>query len=305
MSTAHMKTYDQVGKKEDVSDVISNITPTKTPFVSSIGTRKVSNTLFQWQEDSLRAVQANKNAEGFTASASNLDPTTMRSGYTQILQKTFVVSGTADAINTYGRAKETAYQMAKAGAEVKRDLEHALVGLNQTAVAGDSTTPRELTSVVSQIATANKVVTDSSSSTTGSQAGPLTEANVLIADQALYDGGAEATILMVKPADSLLVADFAKASGRYRNFNDGQKTVTNVVNLYVSPFGEKKVVIDRFIKSTDAILYDPSMWKLAVLRPWFRETLAKTGDNTQMMIVGEYGLQHSNQSASAAVTNLS
>jgi hypothetical protein len=39
--------YDTVGKKEDISDIISNITPTYTPFLSMIGEEKIHNTLFQ------------------------------------------------------------------------------------------------------------------------------------------------------------------------------------------------------------------------------------------------------------------
>lgn len=105
---AQFYSYDQVGKKEDVSDLISNISPTKVPFQTMIGTEKVTNTLFQWQEDSLRAVQVNAAVEGFTASDATLSATTMRNNYTQILEKVIKVSETADAISTYGRARESA-----------------------------------------------------------------------------------------------------------------------------------------------------------------------------------------------------
>src|SRR5262245_62158388 len=98
MSATNFGTYDQVGKKEDVSDVISNISPTKTPFQSSIKGDTVHNTLYQWQEDSLRAVQTNAQLEGFTASAENVTATTMRTNYTQILAKVFKVTGTGDVI---------------------------------------------------------------------------------------------------------------------------------------------------------------------------------------------------------------
>ena len=50
---ATFTTYDQVGKAEDVSDVITNITPTDTPFTSSIRTEKVNARIFEFQEDSL------------------------------------------------------------------------------------------------------------------------------------------------------------------------------------------------------------------------------------------------------------
>jgi len=52
-------TYNQIGIKEDISDIISNISPTTTPFLSSIGKESVKNTLYQWQEDSLSATAEN------------------------------------------------------------------------------------------------------------------------------------------------------------------------------------------------------------------------------------------------------
>ena len=57
MST--LKTYDTVGMAEDVSNVISNISPSSTPFLSAIGTEKVSARKFEWLEDALRSSVAN------------------------------------------------------------------------------------------------------------------------------------------------------------------------------------------------------------------------------------------------------
>src|ERR1700750_841339 len=134
-------TYEQVGKREDVSNVISNIAPTKTPFLSSLQTERVHNTYYQWQEDHLASVALNAQSEGFTPTSKTITPTVMRSNYTQILQKTVSVARTADAIQTYGRAKELAYQLSLASAEIKRDLEVSMVGNAQTATAGNDTTP--------------------------------------------------------------------------------------------------------------------------------------------------------------------
>lgn len=101
-------TYDQIGIAEDISDVITNISPTKTPFQTSLGSEKVDNRLFQWQEDSLRAQASNKFLEGFVAADVARTPTVMRQNYTQIMSDVFRISSTADAVKTYGRAKETA-----------------------------------------------------------------------------------------------------------------------------------------------------------------------------------------------------
>jgi hypothetical protein len=288
-------TYDTVGIKEDVSDVISNLSPTKTPFQSMIGKDKTRNRTFSWLEDSLRAVQVNAKIEGFTAADATLTAPTLRSNTTQILEKTIKVSATEDAVDQYGRAKETAYQLAIAGEEIKRDLENAMVGIDQAMVVGDTVTARKFTSASNQIAAANTVAGGTAA---------LTETMLLSAGQKAYTAGAEPTVFMIKPADSLIVAGFTGASGRSRTFNDGQKTVTNAVNLYVSPFGEYKVVLNRFIKTTNALLLDPDMWQQVTLRAWTREPLAKDGDASKTMLVGEFSLKHKNQLGSALINAL-
>lgn len=296
-------TYDQVGQKEDVSDVISNITPTKTPFQSAIGSEKITARKHQWQEDSLADEADNEKVEGFTAGTGSATPTVMRENVSQILSKDVFVSGTADAIDTYGRAKESAYQMAKISAELKRDLEKALIGRVQAAVMTDLATARKMASVWSQVHADVTTTTDSDAGLGGNQAGPLTEANLLANFQLLYDEGGDAELIMVRTKHATTIANFAYASGRQRDVQNGMKIV-NAVDLYVSPFGEARVVLNRFQLVSDVLLVDPMNWKLLVLRNWFRETLAKTGDNTHMMIVGEFSLKHKNQKASGRITNL-
>jgi hypothetical protein len=311
MTTQFFKTYDQVGKKEDVSDVITNISPTTTPFQTLIKNERTTNTVFQWQEDELASVGDNSAVEGADATLSDMVPTVMRSNYTQILQKTIKVSGTADAVSTYGRAKETAYQLAKKSAELKREFEYHLVGKAQSAAAGDSSTARTFGNAfgndaagTAMISSAVTVTTDSDGGSAGNQAGPLTEANILAVNQKLYEAGAEATYIMVKPADSLIIAGFDKSAGRYREINDTNKTIVNVIDLYVSPFGEQKVLINRFQKATECLVFDPAMWSIVTLRPYTRELLAKTGDADKHQIVGEFSLKHRNYKATGRITNL-
>jgi hypothetical protein len=305
MSATAFKTYDQVGIKEDISDVISNISPTNTPFQTMVKTESVHNTLFQWQEDSLAAVGANAAVEGADASDSTLNATTMLSNYTQILTKTVRVSNSADTVSTYGRAKETAYQMGKKSAELKREFEYALVGVAQNAAVGNETTARKFGNVFGTGASGASMIDTGNVIDHTATPVALSENDVLTANQKLYEGGGEAKIMMIKPADSLIVAGFTAAAGRYRTFDgSADKTVVNVVDLYVSPFGEQKVVINRFLKADSALLFDPQYWKIAVLRPWTRIPLAVTGDAHRNQIVGEFSLKHLNQKASAAIKGL-
>jgi hypothetical protein len=308
---SQFRTYDQVGKKEDISDVISNISPTTTPFQSLIKTERVNNTVYQWQEDSLASVAVNAQLEGFTAADNTLTPTVMRQNFTQIMSKTVNITATADAVATYGRAKETAYQLSKKSAELKREFEFHLVGRAQNAAAGASDAARTFANAfgtyvggAAVIDSSVTVTIDSDPATGGNQAGALTEASILSVNQALYEAGSEASYIMVKPADSLIIANFDKASGRNRTINDDKKAIVNAVDLYVSPFGEQKVIINRFIKATEALVFNPSMWRVVVLRPFTRELLAKTGDSDRHLIVGEYSLKHMNVKGTGRITNL-
>lgn len=291
--------YDQVGAKEDVSDVITNLSPTKTPFQSAIKKGKVHNKVFDWQEDSLRDVQDNNHPEGEDATFITISPTVMRENVTQILSEAFQVSGSNEAISKYGRAKETAYQMPKTSRAVKRDLENALVGTAQAMVKpADNNTNRKMAGYQAQIDASNivHVAVDND---------PLTEALLLQCLQACFDNGADPSRIDVTSDNAQVVADFAKASGRYRTINTGSsndKTLVNAVDLYVSPYGTCKVFINRFQKAGNTLVYDPDMWSLVALRPWFRKTLAETGDSVKMMLIGEYSLKHMNQKASGGVS---
>lgn len=302
-------TYNQIGIKEDISDIISNISPTTTPFLSSIGKESVSNTLFQWQEDSLSATAENAEIEGFTATDLTLTPTVMRSNYTQIQSKTIKISATADAIDAYGRAQETAYQLSKKAAEFKRDIEFNLVGNRTTngndAAAGTSSTARLTANIHGDDAGSNAVINSAVQEAGGTAA--LSEQMILNLGDKLYDEGSEVSILMIKPADSTVIAGFTRSAvgsgnARQEHFVNGGRTLMNVVDVYISPYGEQRVVMNRFMKTDVAFMYDPANWKICELRPMTRELLAKTGDADMHMMVTEYGLKHANYKASGLIT---
>jgi len=308
-----MKSYDQVGRKEDVSDIITNISPTKTPFQTMIGSEGIHNIVHSWQEDSLIAAGANAAVEGADAPSAVMNPTVLRTGTTQIFTKTAKVSGTTEAIKTYGRDRELAYQLKLRSEELKRDFEYALVGVSQASVTGDDSTARKFASYDHQIANAGVYLVNGSGgqlndTLTSQTAASIREDAVMAVAQELYTAGAEPSVLMIKPADALIVPQWQRSSAtgyaRTTYVENGQKSLVNVVDTYVSPFGELKVVMNRFQLTSIAMVFDPSMWKKLALRNWFRYTLSKTGDSTNVQIVGEFGLKHRNQSASGAITNL-
>ena len=149
--------HSAIGQREDLTDIIYDISPTETPFMSSIGKTKATAVYHEWQTDSLAAATtANAAVEGADATSATLSPTVRLGNYTQIIQKTVQVSGTLDTVNKAGRKSEKAYQLAKASAELKRDLETILLA-NQGRSAGTSTVARKLGSILSWIKTNSDV----------------------------------------------------------------------------------------------------------------------------------------------------
>jgi hypothetical protein len=308
MPSVPIQTYEQVGIKEDISDIISNISPTKTPFSSMIGSETIRNTLFQWQEDSLQAVSAQAALEGATAPAATWQATILRNNKTQIFTVTASASGTADVVEKYGRAQELAYQLSMRASELKRNLEYAFVGIGtaQALVTGSDSTARQMNGYQAQI----------SSTTTDNLGTPavLSEAMVLLVAQNCYINGADPDTLMIKPVDGTKVASWqynAAVGNRTKMVDNSDKKIVNVVDIYESPYGSLRVVMNRFLhganagdSSSDALIFEASNWKKCVLRNWFRQTLAKTGDSTQVQILGEFSLKHLNQKASGLISNL-
>jgi len=294
MST--LVSYATVGLAEDVSQTIANISPTSVPFTSSIKTEKVSARTFEWLEDSIRSSQVNALIEGADAATTAIGQPTTRSNTTQIIGEAFKVAATVDAVKTHGRAKETAYALAKTLKALKLDLERAFVGVDQASVTGSASAARKMASASQMIST----TVDAGSNATDA----LTEAKVLELHQDCYENGSEPSILMVKPADSSIIAGFATAANRQRDFGSS-KELTNAIEVLVTPFGTLKVMINRNQLSTHAFMYDPSMFKQCVLRPFTRTLLAKNGDADTHFVVGEVSLKHSNFGDSGMITGLS
>ena len=102
-------TYSAKGIREDLSNVITNISPEETPFMSNIGRETVTNTLYEFQTDVLAAAAANAQLEGDDISSFDAVVATVRvQNYCQISRKTIVLSATEEVVNKAGRRSELA-----------------------------------------------------------------------------------------------------------------------------------------------------------------------------------------------------
>ena len=290
-----LKTFDQVGKKIDFEDVIYDISPTQTPFLSSIGSSTATATLHQWMQDSLAAVGANILVEGADAGAASTVTQVVKTANTQIFGKVVATSGTAEAVGTYGRSSDLALAISKAAKELKRDIEHSFVGLTQAGTAGNGSSGRQLTSAANQIASAT-------TNTAGSNR-TFSEALLLDVLEKTYNEGGEPNQVQVTPSHSVIVAGFAATSGRQRNFDTGTKIV-NAVDVYVSPFGEVSVVNNRFLQANTCLVLDTEYWSRAVLRPVQTIQLSKVGDSDKRQMLTELTLVCESDVASGKIDAL-
>ena len=291
---ATYKTYDTIGIREDLQDAIYDISPTTTPFMSTVGRTKAKNTYHEWQTDSLADVDLdNAQVEGADAVSDTLTPTTRVGNYTQISDKVIQVSTTDDVVDKAGRSTETAYQLAKASAEIKRDMESILLS-DQAMDAGSSSTPRKLGGIQSWLTT-----------NTVAGAGAFTEENLKEAVLNAYESGGEPTMLLVSPANKQVVSTFAGiAEQRYQAPKSSPTTIIGAADVYLSDFGTLSVVPDRFLDDNCALVLDPSMANVAYLRPFKKTKLAKTGDHDKHLLNVEYTLVVKNEAAHAMVTGL-
>lgn len=237
--------YDAVGIREDLSNVIFNISPQTTPFVSNMTKRrKVSNTFFEWQTDSLAAAGANAQIDGDDLSSYTAVTATARLGnYTQIMRKDFIIADNlGGAMDLAGRRSEIAYQLAKKGDELKRDMEFNLCGVNQAAVAGNNTTARKTASLSAFIKTntsrgtggADPTVSSgvvNAAATDGTQRA-ITETLLKTVLQSVWSEGGEPKMAMVGPHVKTVISGFAGiAAQRYMAPSDSPTTIIGAADV--------------------------------------------------------------------------
>jgi hypothetical protein len=316
--SATFSSFTVVGIREDLSDVIYDISPQDTPIMSSIGKSKATSVFHEWQTDSLAAATtANFLVEGADATDASVSPSTRIGNYTQIVGKTIRVSGTLEAVDKAGRKSEKAYQMAKAAAEMKRDIE-TIITANQGQTAGSSTAARKLGSLLSYIKTNSSVngttVTGVDPTTIGvstrvdGTTRTFTEALLKAVIQEVFVSGGTPTLAVMRPALKQKVSGF-QGNSAYRVNTDnsvGNVTVVAGADLYQSDFGILQLVPNRFMREAnrEVLILDPEYAALAYLRPFQTKDLAVSGDSERSQLIAELTLEVRNEAAHGIVADL-
>jgi hypothetical protein len=310
------QTTTAIGMREDLSDVIYDISPKDTPIMSSIGKTKATGVYHEWQTDSLAAATtSNAQVEGDDATAATISPTVRLGNYTQIVSKTIQVSGTLEAVDKAGRKSEKAYQLARASAELKRDIE-TIITANQGRDAGSASTARKMGALLSWIKTnTNKSsgttagvdpVTIGVSTRTDGTTRAFTETILKDVIQKVFTSGGNPSALFVGPSLKQTVSTFAGiAEQRYNVPGAEATTIIGAADVYLSDFGTLSIVPNRFMRSRDALVLDPEYAAIAYLRPFATNELARTGDSDKTQILAELTLEVRNEAAHGGAYDLS
>jgi hypothetical protein len=293
-------TFDAKGIREDLSNIITNIAPEETPYMSNIGRESISNSLFEFQSDTLAAAAANKQIEGDDVASFDAVTATVRlQNYAQISRKTIILSATEEVVNKAGRRSELAYQIAKRSAELKRDQEFTMLN-GAVAAAGSTSTARGTASLGAWVKTNVDMQTNGAnpsyttlpnSARTDGNVRTFTETILKNVIQQVWAAGGTPKILMTGPVNKQRVSGFSGIASSRFNINGGEKpaTLIGAVDVYVSDFGNVSVIANRFQRERDAWVLDPEYAKMVVLRPYQQIELAKTGDAEKRMLLVEWG----------------
>ena len=305
-------TYDSVGIREDLSDVITNISPESTPLYSACKKTKATNTLHEWQTDALRASAANAHIEGDATTAEARTATTRLTNRTQIFKNAVTVSDSDEGTVKAGaeRSREIGYQVLKVAKEQKLDIEKALFD-NNAAVAGNSTTARELAGLGAWVATNTDFGANEGADPTGDGTDARTdETTTLVAfSQARFDSVMQSIWTEGGMPNSVYLSPFQMNKALAFDGNNNQRSqisaeagkVSNYMAVYLTPWGEVTFVPSRENRSRDVYILQDDMWEVAVLRPTKNVALAKTGDNTTRQVTTELTLVCRNEAASGGV----
>jgi hypothetical protein len=306
-----VSTVDIKGQREDLIDVIYNIDPYDTPFVSATPVGSATAITHEWQTDELRAPGTNQRIEGEDATIRAGTFTTMLNNYCQISDETLQVTGTAEAVKKAGRKSELAYQLAKKGKELRMDIEYALVGVPNAKVQRNSTTAGELGNIFSYYHTNGSLgaggvapTGDGSNVGTAGTLRTLTEDLVLDASEKIWQNGGKANTIHTNSTLKRVISETFVGRATEVTLNSADNRISQAVDIYETDWGVYKIVPNRHFAANTVFIFDPSMHSLNYLRAFRQYPLAKTGDSEKRQLLCEYTLRVNNEKSGALIRDV-
>lgn len=301
--------YDAVGIREDLSDVITMISPEETPFYSACKKTKATNTLHEWQTDTLRSSATNAHVEGDDTTADAATATVRLNNRTQIFKNAVSVPDTDEGLSKAGRARELGYQTLKVAKEQKLDIEAALFA-NNAKVAGSSTVARELAGLPAWLVTnvdsgtGGAVATgDGSDAYTDGTQEAFTQARFDGVMQSIWEQGGKPDVVYLSAFQMGKALGFVGNNSQRSTIGAADGKVANLMSIYMTPWGNVEFMPTRENRARDVFVIQKDMFEVAVLRPTKNVALAKTGDSTRRQVTTELTLVCRNEKASGFIAD--
>ncbi len=308
---ATLKTSDVKHVREDLANVISMISPEKTPFKTEIGKTKATSTRHEWLSDELAAANKdNAAADGAAAATPSGSGPARLGNYTQIFTKSLSVSGTLQAVNTAGTKNELSRQVTKAGSEINRDIEAAIVSANGSVASGT----RKLAGAEAWIktnalhngagATAGfDPVTGVVGSVTAGTGRAITDGLINEVAQNVWAAGGDPTKVIASGKVKQAISKLASGNGVW-NMDASKATIYAGVDYYVSDFGRHQIIPHHFMSQSTVIFFDPSLWNLATLRSLKINDLGRVGDSDEKQMLVEVTLESLNEAGNGKIADI-
>ena len=292
---AQVFSYDSNARRESLLDIITNISPIENYLLSNLAKSKSSNTQHEWVTDTLKTPATNAQVEGSDASFANRTNPTRVTNWTQIVRVDFQVSDSERARNYPQFADRYRYEMSKAMKEWGNDAEFNLVRASQATGLG-SGTARQMVGIKGAITTL----------TTTHSGVSLSELHLNNYLQNAWNQGGKVDTILVGPTLKRRISGFT-ANGT-KQFQQEDKKLVNVVDVYISDFGPVEVILHRFVTLTsdtnqDIIGIQKDKFRVAYFREPEHVSLAKTGSSTKGMIEGELTLEYLAENSSFKAVN--
>lgn len=304
--------HTAIGNREDLSDVIYDISPMDTPFMSNVARGRASAVFHEWQTHSLTAAAENRVLEGDDATTDAATTTKRFGNRCQISDKVARVSGTQRSVSSAGRADEMSFQIAARARELKRDMEKTLCG-TQVATAGSLVSARATAGLAGWLFT-NQVKLGTASTTvaitsgapdtapTAGTAAAFTSEHLNSAIALCWEQGGNPTLILMDAANKRAASGFTGIATLYRDTPPAAPaTIIGAADVFVSDFGTHSLVASRFVPSDIVYALDLEYWEVSYLRPVQQRELAKTGDSDQVQILAEYCLTAKHPDASGKI----
>lgn len=283
----------------DLTEAVQVIKLSATPIMTLLNGNTVPATskIVNWREVTLLDSVKAPSLEGADAGDGGTHGRVNISNNCMILSDEFTISGTVTAVGVVGNIDEV---------EFETDLKLKEIMLNAEHYAINGVLANETATIPSQANGLLNLISQNNHQNLGGTTA-LTETHLITALETMYLMGVDITeerICYVNSAMKKKLNELYKANKTGVIVDGVGQTIGTTADKIVSDYGTARIVLDEKMPNNTVAFVAPSFLELAMLRPFTRVALGKTGDGQKYQIVGEFSFKLLNQYAGAVIAGI-